>query len=532
MLFEIGLALFSILGLFYWRYRVKCKYWIDKGVFQIEPTFPFGSFFWFFLRKESLVKALENQAKKAKDLPFYGAYFLNDPVFVVNDPDLVKFVLIKDFDYFVNRNPAPMSKMQDSKLLTDKIWMEQMTGAEGQKWKNIRTTFTPIFTTGKMKAMMIFMQETCKRLIVAFEEMAEKKKEFEIRGLTSKFSMDTIASCAFGVDAQAFTNPDSEFATFGSRVLSMTITDALKFGALFLPYDIGFHILQFFGLAVFKDKETQFFYNVVLTTLKHRRETKTRRNDLIDMMVDAIKGDIQHDQDSFEDQFEKDAKIKTHAASKKGDFDEITIVATAFVILVAGYDTTGSTLAFACYQLAKNPHVQDKLRQEIDDIIKDDPQREINYEDLKDMKYLEQVLSETMRFHNPLVFLQRTVTKEYKVPGHDLILPKDQTVFVNVPSIHNNPKHYANPNIFDPEHFSPSARAKRHPCAFLPFGQGPRGCIGMRFAMTEAKLALANIIRKFTLIPSTKTQEPIIYSPESFISYAKDGLYIKVEKIN
>ena len=66
--------------------------------------------------------------------------------------------------------------------------------------------------------------------------------------------------------------------------------------------------------------------------------------------------------------------------------------------------------------------------------------------------------------------------------------------------------------------------------AYLPFGQGPRGCIGMRFALMEAKLALANIVRKFNLLPSEKTKEPLVLDPMAGIAYVKDGLYIKAER--
>ena len=77
--------------------------------------------------------------------------------------------------------------------------------------------------------------------------------------------------------------------------------------------------------------------------------------------------------------------------SKKGEFDELVIVATAIVLLVAGYDTTGTTLAFACYYLAKNPEVQEKLREEVDDIV-GDSDKELTYDDLQSMTYVDQII--------------------------------------------------------------------------------------------------------------------------------------------
>ena len=148
--------------------------------------------------------------------------------------------------------------------------------------------------------------------------------------------------------------------------------------------------------------------------------------------------------------------------AKRGEFDELVIVATAVVLLVAGYDTTGTTLAFACYQLAKNPEIQEKLREEVEG-ISDDLNEDITYDDLHEMHYLDQVISETLRLHNPAGILQRNVLRDYKVPGHDLILEKDTQIWINIVGVHMDPKHYDNPTEFDPEHFSKEAKAKRHP---------------------------------------------------------------------
>ena len=86
-----------------------------------------------------------------------------------------------------------------------------------------------------------------------------------------------------------------------------------------------------------------------------------------------------------------------------------------------------------------------------------------SYDDLSRMTYIDQVISETLRFHNIAAQLQRVTEKDYKIPGSDLVLPKDTTVVINPLAIHFDPKHYSNPHEFDPDHFSKEAKAKRHP---------------------------------------------------------------------
>ena len=136
-------------------------------------------------------------------------------------------------------------------------------------------------------------------------ESAKEGEPFELRDILGKYSMDTIASCAFGVNAQAFSNKDSKFVKYAANIFRQTVTDGIKLAALFLPLDLGVNFMRLIQVAVTKQTETEFFYKVVMESLKQRRESKTRRNDLIDMMLDAIKGDIEEDANETEDQFEK-----------------------------------------------------------------------------------------------------------------------------------------------------------------------------------------------------------------------------------
>ncbi|XP_037094220.1 probable cytochrome P450 6a14 [Pollicipes pollicipes] len=121
------------------------------------------------------------------------------------------------------------------------------------------------------------------------------------------------------------------------------------------------------------------------------------------------------------------------------------------------------------------------------------------------MTYLDRVLSETLRLYSPATRLERECTKDYTLPGTNVHLPKGTLVQIPVLVLHRDPDHYPDPLRFDPDRFLPEEREKRHPCAYLPFGQGPRNCIAMRFALFEAKVALAALLQKATLLSTEKS---------------------------
>lgn len=133
------------------------------------------------------------------------------------------------------------------------------------------------------------------------------------------------------------------------------------------------------------------------------------------------------------------------------------------VILIAGYDTTATTLSWVCYELAKNPEVQDKLRQEVDDIVEQSDADDLNYDEVQKMPYMDQVFCESLRLHTPIPMLQRSTLKEYTFSAHNLTIKPGVPVWVNIPAIHMDPKHYKKPKVYDPEHFSKEAKAERNP---------------------------------------------------------------------
>jgi cytochrome P450 family 9 len=102
-----------------------------------------------------------------KNSKLYGVYFLHNNAIMIKDPELAKTVMVKDFEYFVDRNSAGTKKLFDGPY--DKAWGQQMTNLSGDHWKNVRSTFTPIFTSGKMKGMVKFIQHTTALLDEEFE---------------------------------------------------------------------------------------------------------------------------------------------------------------------------------------------------------------------------------------------------------------------------------------------------------------------------------------------------------------------------
>lgn len=144
---------------------------------------------------------------------------------------------------------------------------------------------------------------------------------------------------------------------------------------------------------------------------------------------------------------------------------------------------------------------------------------EIPFELLDRCEYLEAVVSETLRLYNPVLRMERLANEDYKLGDTGITIPKGMIVGIPVWALHHSPDQYPDPEIFDPNRFMGSTNTagknyvKDFPVPFLPFGAGPRNCIGTRFAMMETKLALIKILRKFKFVPTENTKVPLKFFP-------------------
>jgi len=114
------------------------------------------------------------------------------------------------------------------------------------------------------------------------------------------------------------------------------------------------------------------------------------------------------------------------------------------------------------------------------------------------MKYLEQCIRESLRLYPPIQIIGRQTDKEFTT-SNGYKIPSGSTCYVPLLCVHRDPKNFPNPEVFDPDRFSPQVSAGRHPYSFIPFSAGPRNCIGQKFALLEEKALLACIFRKYKI---------------------------------
>lgn len=182
------------------------------------------------------------------------------------------------------------------------------------------------------------------------------------------------------------------------------------------------------------------------------------------------------------------------------------------IFFLAGFSTVSLTIAFVLHELAVNPDVQEKLYEEVKEVQENLNGKPLSYEALQKMKYLDMVLSETMRLWPQSPANDRQVTKPYLLDdsnGNKVLLNVGDIVWIPVSGIHLDPQYYPNPEKFDPERFSDENKNNIVSGTYMPFGMGPRSCIASRFALMESKAFIYYLVANFKMEPSPKTQIPL-----------------------
>ena len=372
--------------------------------------------------------------------------------------ELVKNIKVSAFNHFVDPQDEHTAKMARMGGDLDRLFNQNVGSAKGEEWKDVRSSLTPIFTSGKMKHMLKFVVDVSKGLFTEMERQTEKG-EFELKEVTGKFSLDALATCAFGLDFDSFGGESSNaFVENAAEVFKQDIWTAVLF-LKFIP-GVG-KLFEIFNFNVQKPKQVKFFKEIVTKTLKQRAETGQRRNDMIDMMLDIINDNEKDkvEEEAENDQYHQDMKL---LHKKKRKMTERDVIANLIVLLMVGYDTTGMTLAFILYALAENEEVQEKLQREVDEAWEDAGGVFPDYTTIQSLPYTEMVIMETLRFYTPIVMTIRSCTEDYAIPGSNLVVKKNETLTFNAEHYHRDPKHWSHPDVFYPEHWTSEEKSTRY----------------------------------------------------------------------
>ncbi|KAJ7375374.1 Thromboxane-A synthase [Desmophyllum pertusum] len=412
------------------------------------------------------------------------------PSLVVADPELLKQIMIKDFSNFRNRFqirklPHPLNK---------NIFNAKDT------WKRIRNTLTPTFSAGKMKLMVPLIEKSCDTLMEKLDKIADSDESVDMLDWFSKLTLEVILSTAFGVDANIQMGENTDMLE--------------KAKALFRIPRIVRQIARLpFGSSLFRlvsslrGNQPGYFVGLVKEIIKTRRQQGlTGRKDLLHLMM------VANDETTVE------------GVSRLAD-DEI--VAQSVIFLLAGYETSSNTLAFTLYYLAVNPDVQDKLRTEIKEALESNTDTPL-YEVAQNIEYLDCVIKESQRLCPPATGPSRECSEDYDLNG--IHIPAGTEIVIPIYALHHDADAWEDSEKFDPERFRGPAKDIRHAFQFLPFGAGPRNCIGMRFALMEIKITLARILMKYKFVQSPETQVPLVTHLGLTLS-ARDGVSVRVESM-
>ncbi|XP_044260197.1 cytochrome P450 6a2-like [Tribolium madens] len=471
-------------------YKWKFNYWRRKKIPTLPPKIPFGNLPNPLKQQETTgvhIKLLYDQIKD-NGWKHAGLYFLTRPVYMVVDLEYVKNILTKDFQHFVDRGFYFNEK--------DDPISAHVFAIGGQKWRNLRTKLTPTFTSGKMKQMFQTLLECKTSLLKRVDK--EHQTPINIKEILGCFTTDIIGSCAFGLDCNTFKEEDSPFRKYGKKVFESNLRRRLQI----------FFFTHFPSLARalkvrhFSKDVADFFTKVVKDTVNYREENNYTRKDFMQLLIE----------------------LKN---SKTGlTLDEIA--AQSLIFFLAGFETSATTMTFALFELAKNQEIQQKVREEIGVILGDD---KITYEALQKMKFLTQVINETLRKYPPLSFLTRECVKDYKIPDQDVIIEKGTKVVISILGLHRDEDYFPDPEKFDPGRFSEDNTGFRDQFAYIPFGEGPRICIGLRFGMMQTKVGLVSLLRKFKFTVNRKTREPIKFDVKGFILAAEGDIWLNAQKV-
>lgn len=360
--------------------------------------------------------------------------------------------------------------------------------SRGEPWKQKRKIFTPAFHARVLEVYMDVFHKNSDAFLAQIEH-AMKSSPHEpfncFRGLQKCF-VDIMARVCMGVELNTQKDERNFFGNCFNRLSYLTavrgvrpwlwaqkVYDLTTEGKIFKQ---TVQEMQKFSYAVLSERRRQLLKDSPASLRDKCAKIPTTMPESSSLFLDSLLSyNIKDPAYSFQD--------------IKNDIDSI---------IFAGTDSTASGVSWTIYLLGLHPCKLEKLQEELDRVLGGDSGRTIAMEDLLQLHYLECCIKESLRLYPPFPLFGRMLEQDTVIDGY--IIPEGVTCFVNLYSLHRDPRHFPEPETFLPERFFKDDFGLRHPYSYIPFSTGPKSCLGQRFFMLEAKLLLAKVFSKFSVV--------------------------------
>lgn len=434
---------------------------------------------------------LENLYHRFSHVKYFGFYNFATPVIVIRDLELLTSVTVKNFDHFCDHRG-----FVDEEL--DPLSGKNLFSLRGDHWREMRKLLSPSFTSSKMKTMFHLMNNCANSFTDYISNNSRRGQVYDLKEIFERYTNDVVATCSFGISVDSMKDPQNEFYTFAKETFNFMSSLSLKFimGKNFPT------LSKLLGIRLFSESANRYFLRIVGDTVRMRREKGIYRPDMIQLMMESK---------------DKDGNTLTN--------EEMTY--QAFIFFLAGFDTVSTLLSFVAHEIAVNPAIQAKLREEIEEVYRKTDGKP-TYESIKEMSYMDAVINETLRLYFPVSFLDRVCVKEFELPpatsNARSVKVKPGDVIWYLPfAIQRDPRYFSESHKFNPDRFLNGEISQP---TYVPFGLGPRFCIGNRFALLECKILLFYLMWRCELEPCAKTQIPMKFSTQSFVLLPQNGFWL------
>ncbi|XP_048478586.1 cytochrome P450 6B5-like [Plutella xylostella] len=511
----------ALVALYGWATRHH-RYWARRGVPCSPPLPLLGHYRDFVLQRRDLGGLTLDLCRQHPAAPALGALLATEPVLIVQDPALLRLITTEYFYHFSARELADFTHHE---VLTRSLFF-----TAGDAWRVLRQNMTPLFTSSKMRNMFPLVQ----RCTYVFEKMLDeeiaKSPLQEVGSLAYRFTMDSICACAFGVESNVMgDNPEKNpFTKIGDDILEFPKWRGLKL-AIRAAWPSFFYGM---GLKLFPTSIDEFFRSMLQRVCIERGAGPSPRQDYVDLLLSLRKNNSIRG-DSLDNMKDASNKIRLNLEA-----EEELLMSQAIVLFAAGYETTSRTMSFLLYELAKNPDIQEKCLAEVDAYLS--TRGEVQFDVTTALPYLSQCVDEALRLYPVFAVLTREVAAPLRLPlggrgaggaGGGVLLPRGLRVHIPVLHLHTHPDYFPEPERFRPERFSSEERRNIRSHTYFPFGEGPRLCIGKRFALLQLLAGLVTVLKSYRVSPAPPASPaapappaPLRMKPVSLTQQAEGGV--------